>query len=140
MGHRLKISNAANVQKSAGLNELRKFIPAAYPMAYWSRCMFISFLRGICPFGAGLDPGRITSYKYIIYSEIFNLQYRICKKYDFFLFPGLIFAKSVAYYPSINKMCEHSSVVEHHVANVMVVGSSPIARSIFFLCASIAQW
>ena len=26
----------------------------------------------------------------------------------------------------------HSSVVEHHVANVMVVGSSPIARSIFF--------
>ena len=27
---------------------------------------------------------------------------------------------------------EHSSVVEHHVANVMVVGSSPIARSIFF--------
>ena len=26
---------------------------------------------------------------------------------------------------------EHSSVVEHHVANVMVVGSSPIARSIF---------
>ena len=30
-------------------------------------------------------------------------------------------------------MCEHSSVVEHHVANVMVVGSSPIARSIFFV-------
>ena len=28
-------------------------------------------------------------------------------------------------------LCEHSSVVEHHVANVMVVGSSPIARSIF---------
>ena len=27
----------------------------------------------------------------------------------------------------------HSSVVEHHVANVMVVGSSPIARSIFFI-------
>ena len=28
-------------------------------------------------------------------------------------------------------VCEHSSVVEHHVANVMVVGSSPISRSIF---------
>ena len=40
----------------------------------------------------------------------------------------------MAYYHSINKMCEHSSVVEHHVANVMVVGSSPIARSIFPLC------
>ena len=39
-------------------------------------------------------------------------------------------------YGSIKLMIvgERSSVVEHHVANVMVVGSNPIARSIFFSC------
>ena len=43
----------------------------------------------------------------------------------------------MAYYCSINKMCEHSSVVEHHVANVIVAGSIPVTRSIF--CALVAQ-
>lgn len=50
------------------------------------------------------------------------------KKINFSSNLRLQFVKTVTYYFTSS---EHSSVVEHHVANVMVVGSSPIARSIF---------
>ena len=45
-------------------------------------------------------------------------------------FPPLT-ASAVVKSGEMRPECGCSSVVEHHVANVMVVGSSPITRSIF---------
>ncbi len=55
--------------------------------------------------------------------------------------PGLQKQKILAYYRIFSS--GRSSVVEHHVANVMVEGSNPFTRSIsFFDClqAGVAQW
>ena len=43
----------------------------------------------------------------------------------------LHFKKSVAYYVISKLISGRSSVVEHHVANVIVEGSTPFTRSIF---------
>ena len=61
-----------------------------------------------------------------IISDLFNI---VDFEYDMIIPKNMIYA--CAYKSSLTSWsnCENSSVVEHHVANVRVVGSNPISRS-----------